>query len=236
MAEFLKPDNLNIVWASGGDRLYPGDTKYASGWGVEIPPRQYFNEIDYKQDQMLAHLNQRGIVEWDVDTEYQAGKSYIQSESGTIYRCTLTHSGQNPDLDVTGTYWEIAFLNSYQGVEVATPEQAREMVSDQVFISPLQLANAFTGITQILEPQGTQEFPGGLILKWGSKAVPQGSGGTVYDFIGSFNEPPFVVMASHLGSSLGVINAEAAPIGLNQVRLTHNHSAVAQIAYFAIGK
>ena len=42
--EFLKPENLNNVWASGGDRLYPGDTKYASGWGVEIPPRQYFNQ------------------------------------------------------------------------------------------------------------------------------------------------------------------------------------------------
>jgi len=112
MAAFLKPDNLNIVWASGGDRLYPGDTKYASGWGVEIPPRQYFNEIDYKQDQMLAHINQRGIAEWDVDTEYQADKSYTQSTTGTIYRCILTHTGQNPDLDVSNTYWEIAFANA----------------------------------------------------------------------------------------------------------------------------
>ena len=112
MAAFLKPDNLNIVWASGGDRLYPGDTKYASGWGVEIPPRQYFNEIDYKQDQMLAHINQRGIAEWDVDTEYQANKSYTQDTTGTIYRCILTHKGQNPELDVSNTYWEIAFANA----------------------------------------------------------------------------------------------------------------------------
>lgn len=112
MSEFLKPDNLNVVWASGGDRLFPGNTKYASGWGVEIPPRQYFNEIDYKQDQMLAHINQRGVVEWDADTEYQVDKSYIQGASGTIYRCILTHSGQNPDLDVANTYWEIAFANA----------------------------------------------------------------------------------------------------------------------------
>lgn len=112
MSEFLKPDNLNVVWASGGDRLFPGTTKYASGWGVEIPPRQYFNEIDYKQDQMLAHINQRGIAEWDVDTEYQANKSYTQDSTGTIHRCILTHTGQNPELDVSNTYWEIAFANA----------------------------------------------------------------------------------------------------------------------------
>lgn len=110
--EFLKPDNLNIVWASGGDRLYPGDTKYASGWGVEIPPRQYFNEIDYKQDQMLAHLNQHGIPVWDSETEYQADQSYVQGSTGTVYRCVLTHTNQNPDLDVSNTYWIIAFASA----------------------------------------------------------------------------------------------------------------------------
>lgn len=132
MAAFLKPDNLNVVWASGGDRLFPGTTKYASGWGVEIPPRQYFNEIDYKQDQMLAHINQRGIVEWDADTEYQVDKSYIQGGSGTIYRCVLTHQGQDPDLDVANTYWEIAFANAgdfYTKSEV-----------DTGFISPTELS------------------------------------------------------------------------------------------------
>lgn len=112
MAAFLKPDNLNIVWASGGDRLFPGVTKYASGWGVEIPPRQYFNEIDYKQDQMLAHLNQRGIAEWDAETEYQANKSYVQDSTGTIYRCLLTNIGNNPATDATDTYWQIAFANA----------------------------------------------------------------------------------------------------------------------------
>ncbi|QDP50312.1 MAG: putative tail fiber protein [Prokaryotic dsDNA virus sp.] len=110
--EFLKPENLNNVWASGGDRLYPGDTKYASGWGVEIPPRQYFNQIDFKQDQMLAHLNQRGIAEWDAETEYQAEKSYVQDTTGTIYRCVLTNIGNNPATDTSDTYWEIAFANA----------------------------------------------------------------------------------------------------------------------------
>jgi len=112
MAVFLKPDNLNIVWASGGDRLYPGDTKYATGWQVEIPPRQYFNEIDHKQDQMLAHLNQHGIPVWDATTEYQANRSYVQGSTGIVYRCVLTHTNQNPDLDVSNTYWIIAFASA----------------------------------------------------------------------------------------------------------------------------
>jgi len=118
MTQFLKPSNLNNVWASGGDRIYPGDTKYATGWQVEIPPRQYFNEIDYKQDQMLAHLNQHGIAVWDNETEYQADKSYVQgSTSGAIYRCTLTHGGnpgaaQDPELDTSNTYWEVAFASA----------------------------------------------------------------------------------------------------------------------------
>jgi len=117
MAQFLKPSNLNNVWASGGDRIYPGDTKYATGWQVEIPPRQYFNEIDYKQDQMLAHLNQHGIPVWDNETEYQADQSYVQGSTGTVYRCVLTHGGspgaaQNPDLDVSNTYWIIAFASA----------------------------------------------------------------------------------------------------------------------------
>ena len=112
MAAYLKPDNINNVWASGGDRIYPGDTKYATGWQVEIPPRQYFNQIDYKQDQFIAHVNQRGIPEWDAITEYQVDKSYIQGSDGTIYRCILTHVNEDPITDVSNTYWEVAFANA----------------------------------------------------------------------------------------------------------------------------
>lgn len=112
MAAYLKPDNINNIWASGGDRIYPGDTKYATGWQVEIPPRQYFNQIDYKQDQFIAHVNQRGIPEWDAETEYQENKSYIQGTDGTIYRCILTHVNEDPTLDISNTYWEVAFANA----------------------------------------------------------------------------------------------------------------------------
>ena len=194
MPAFLKPDNLNIVWSSGGDRLYPGDTKYSSGWGVEIPPRQYFNEIDYKQDQMLAHINQRGIAEWDVTTEYQGGKSYTQDSTGTIHRCILTHSGQNPESDVSNTYWEVAFANAgefytksevYTKTEVdtktkiSTTLQAQEQSSNSVLLTPLRLADAFSGTNKATSAtSGKQKLPGGFVISGGY------SGGTTSD---SFN-------------------------------------------------
>lgn len=110
MANISKPGKLNLLWASGGDILDPGDTKYQTGWGVEVPPRQWENYIQNKQDQAIAHINQHGIAVWDAETEYQADTSYTQGQTnGTIYRAKLTHSGQNPELDTLNTYWDIAF-------------------------------------------------------------------------------------------------------------------------------
>jgi hypothetical protein len=110
MANISKPGKLNLLWASGGDILDPGDTKYQTGWGVEVPPRQWENYIQNKQDQAIAHINQHGIAVWDAETEYQADTSYTQGQTnGTIYRAKVTHSGQNPELDTLNTYWDIAF-------------------------------------------------------------------------------------------------------------------------------
>lgn len=113
MPQILKPSNLSLTWASGGDVLNPGDTKYATGWQVEIPPRQWFNYLDNRQDTAIAHINQHGIVVWDNTTEYQEDKSYVQgSTNGTIYRCVQTHTNQNPETDLTNTYWIIAFASA----------------------------------------------------------------------------------------------------------------------------
>lgn len=113
MSEILKPSKMNVLWASGGDILDPGDTKYATGWSVEIPPRQWENFVQNKQDSFNAHVNQHGVPTWDAETEYQANKSYVQGKTnGTIYRCILTHTNQDPELDVTNTYWIIAFASA----------------------------------------------------------------------------------------------------------------------------
>lgn len=113
MAQILKPSNLSLTWASGGDILDPGDTKYATGWQVEIPPRQWFNYLDNRQDEAIAHINQHGVAVWDEDTEYQEDKSYVQGQTnGTIYRCVQTHTNQDPETDLSNTYWIIAFASA----------------------------------------------------------------------------------------------------------------------------
>lgn len=115
MAAILKPVNLSLTWASGGDILNPGDTKYASGWSVEIPPRQWFNYLDNRQDEAIAHINQHGIAVWDATTEYQydltGEKSLAMGSDGAIYRTLTTNTNQDPTLTV-GVHWEIAFSNA----------------------------------------------------------------------------------------------------------------------------
>lgn len=115
MSQILKPVNLSLTWASGGDILDPGDTKYASGWAVEIPARQWFNYLDNRQDEAIAHINQHGIAVWDNATEYQydltGEKSLVMGSDGIIYRTLTTNTNQDPTTTV-GVSWEIAFADS----------------------------------------------------------------------------------------------------------------------------
>lgn len=112
MVDITKPSGLNVIWASGGDIIDPGDTKYQEGWDVEIPPRQWENFSQNKQDTAIAHNNQHGINVWDSETEYQTNKSYVQGPTdGVVYRCVLTNTNQNPETDVTDTYWTVAFAS-----------------------------------------------------------------------------------------------------------------------------
>ena len=111
MAEVLKPADINKIWSATGDILAPSDTKISQGWQVEIPPRQYFNYIDNKQDQAIAHINQHGIAVWDNTTEYQSGKSYVQGSDGKIYFALQTAANQNPVS--APTYWTPLVSNRF---------------------------------------------------------------------------------------------------------------------------
>lgn len=115
MAEITKPSDINKIWASAGDVLAPSDSKIATGWSVEIPPRQWFNYIDHKQDQAIAHINQHGVAVWDNTTEYQwsstGTKSICMGSNGVIYRAKQISTNQNPITDTINAYWETAFVS-----------------------------------------------------------------------------------------------------------------------------
>lgn len=115
MTLITKPD-FTYVWASGGAVVAPNDAKKQLGWVTEAPPFQYDNWLQNRQDQMLAHINQRGIAAWDALTNYEAGGlSYVQGSDGKVYK-SVAASGpsatvQNPTTDGTDTYWTIAFAD-----------------------------------------------------------------------------------------------------------------------------
>lgn len=115
MTLITKPD-FSYIWASGGAIVAPNDTKKQQGWVAEAPPFQYDNWLQNRQDQMLAHINQRGIPAWDGLTNYEAvGLSYTQGSDGKIYKSVAasgpTTTIQDPTTDVTDTYWTEAFAS-----------------------------------------------------------------------------------------------------------------------------
>ena len=115
MPLFSKPQ-FNNVWANGGTKLSPDVSKISVGWVVEIPPYEFDNWIQNRQDALLAHINQVGVPMWDPTVEYQAGKSYIQgTTSGVIYRAVTTNTNINPELDIQGN-WVVAFQASGQAL------------------------------------------------------------------------------------------------------------------------
>jgi hypothetical protein len=168
MAETTLPD-LSLIWSSAGDILKPSDSKIQQGWQAEIPPRQWFNWLDNRQDQAIAHIAQHGIAVWSDSLEYQAGKSYVQGSDGLVYKALTTNTNTDPVGNVGD--WESAFLSADQAVQVATAAQSRAMTANNVYLSPLQLANAFTGTNQQIATNGFQKLPGGLIIQWGSIAL-----------------------------------------------------------------
>ena len=109
MANISKPTGLNTIWADGGTKIDPGTSKYNIGWVVQLPPYEYQNYIDNRQDRALAHMNQHGVPEWDGVTEYQGNLSYTQGSDGIIYKCIQTNTNKDPSNALNNAYWVVAF-------------------------------------------------------------------------------------------------------------------------------
>lgn len=109
MPNITKPSGLNNIWAEGGTKIDPGSSKYNIGWVVQLPPYEYQNYIDNRQDRAIAHLNQHGIPEWDGVTEYQGLLSYTQGSDGIIYKCLQTNTNKDPSNVLNNLFWARAF-------------------------------------------------------------------------------------------------------------------------------
>ena len=94
MAEIVKPD-MTALWASGGAVVAPSSNKIKEGWTAEIPPHQWENFVQLRQDEAIAYLYQRGIAEWDNTTEYFADKSVVLY-NGVLYIAIVNNQNINP--------------------------------------------------------------------------------------------------------------------------------------------
>jgi hypothetical protein len=179
LSETNKPDYTNI-WASGGAIVAPSTVKQQTGWTAEVPPFQWENWAQNRQDQAISHILQKGISVWSTTGEYYftsgGERSYVQGSDGKIYVAVADSVNQNPVTDTSHTYWDVAFLtlaDVYTKAQVdakttvASTAQAQALTSDTVLLSPLKLASAFQGANQNMATSGFQKIPGSGILIWG---------------------------------------------------------------------
>lgn len=178
-AEISKPD-FSYQWASGGSIVAPSNVKVQTGWTAEVPPFQWENYLQNRQDNAILHLFQKGISEWDAASNYyfttSGVRSYVQGSDGVIYVAVQDSLGQNPTTDATDTYWKVAFIDGTSGD--ARYAQRANNLSD--------LTNITTARTNLLIPaqpvnrivltaSGTYTKPAGL--KFALVQVQAGGGG-----------------------------------------------------------
>lgn len=109
MANITKPIGLSNIWANGGTKIDPGASKVNIGWVVQLPPYEYQNWVDNRQDHAIAHISQHGVPEWDGVTEYQGLLSYTQGSDGIIYKCVATNVNKDPSNPLNSAFWTRAF-------------------------------------------------------------------------------------------------------------------------------
>ena len=110
-----KPDMSYGVWASGGNIEIPSSEKVEEGWVIEKPLNEWMNWLQNRQDKMLAYLNQRGIGEWDIRTDYPINA--LVSRSGVVYQSLSQNTDKDPTLNLN--IWKIAFVSYSDFVDYA---------------------------------------------------------------------------------------------------------------------
>jgi hypothetical protein len=159
MANITKPLGLSNVWADGGTKIDPGASKVNIGWVVQLPPYEYQNWIDNRQDRAIAHFSQHGVPEWDGTTEYQGLLSYTQGSDGIIYKCIQTNTNKDPSNVLNDAYWARAF-EDYGSVAAVQAALNTHITNYQSLAGIGNVAGARTNLSVYSKVESDTRFAG----------------------------------------------------------------------------
>ena len=190
-----KPDMSYGVWASGGNIEIPSSEKVEEGWVIEKPLNEWMNWLQNRQDKMLAYLNQRGIGEWDIRTDYPSNA--LVSRSGVIYQALSQNTDKDPTLNLD--IWKIAFVSYSDFVNYA--EKIDSIENDEGYLG-LYVSKDFPVMTGITKGVAYNESTGVSGLSF-SALVPKitNNGISIAEFSGGTN-PKDVVTHEQLALAI----------------------------------
>lgn len=166
MALVARP-NMSAIWASGGARVQPSDAKVNTGWTAEIPPHQWENWVQNRQDEGIIYLFQRGMAEWSATEDYAGGGlSYTIGSDGNMYR-SVQASGPsstvvNPVTNTSFSHW-VPFT---KGAGVGVP--------GLVELASFTDVSAGTSNTKAVTPAGLLELFSGMLAYFPTNIPPAG--------------------------------------------------------------
>lgn len=192
-----KPDMSYGVWAENGNIEIPSSEKVEEGWVIEKPLNEWMNWLQNRQDKMLAYLNQRGISEWDIRTDYPVNG--LVSRSGVIYQAVSQNTDKDPTLNQS--IWERAFVSYADFIDYS--EKIDGIENTEGYLN-LYVSKAFPVMTGIAKGVAYNESTGVSGLSFaGLKPVITNNNNTVVEF-GDGTSPRDVVTHEQLALAIQV--------------------------------
>lgn len=190
-----KPNMNYGVWADNGNVEIPSSEKVEAGWTVEKPLNETMNWLQNRQDRMLQYINQRGIPEWDVRTEYPTD-AYV-ARVGLIYQALSNNKDADPTLNPE--IWEIAFVSNSDFIDYS--ERVDNIENTEGYLG-LYVSKAFPVMTGAAKGISYLDATGvsGLGFDTTTPKITNG-GETVVEFSGGAN-PKDVVTHEQLALAL----------------------------------
>lgn len=115
---------------------------------------------------------------------------------------------------------------------LASAGQAQSFTNSTTLLTPLGLGSALQGANQLMNADGFQKFPGGLILQWGTS-----SSRTPFTFPTPFITAKYITVGMHIGSltSVNIISDSTYNSNLTSDNFLDNNTIAVTVKWISIG-